>query len=160
MTDPTQWTDVIASRYHHKRTRIGNYKGAPFVTGSRQPDNKHTEKLHKMGGVLSWEKLEDYPYGTIPFGAGISGYATVSTPTAVYILGGYEHFNIPQHPLLMNAKYENDKWERLATDLDSKRHGHSAVWLEDELFVIGGQQTKLVFYLTDCAVSSPNFNWG
>ena len=60
----------------------------------------------------------------------------------------------------MNAKYENDKWERLATDLDSKRHGHSAVWLEDELFVIGGQQTKLVFYVTDCAVSSPYFNLG
>ena len=91
MNDSSQWKSVAASRYHHAHARIANYKGAPFTTGSLgkrgSPDHKHTEKLHKMGGVVSWEKLEDYPYGTIFFGGGISGYATASTPTAVYIIG-------------------------------------------------------------------------
>ena len=92
MNDSSQWKSVAASRYHHSRARIANYKGVPFTTGSYGTlgslDNKHTEKLHRMGGVISWEKLEDYPYGTIfgP-GGGISGYATVSTPTAVIIIG-------------------------------------------------------------------------
>ena len=142
VNDPAEWTYIAESRYHHKRARLANYKGAPFATGSRSPDNKHTEKLHVMGGVLSWEKLEDYPYGTIFFGAGITGYATVSTPTAVYIIGGYEHFSFQMHPLAINAKYENDAWEQLGTKLDSRRHGHSAIQLEDEIFVIGGHQTK------------------
>ena len=101
-----------------------------------------------MGGVLSWEKIEDYPYGTIFFGAGITGYATVSTPTAVYIIGGYEHFSFQMHPLAINAKYENDAWTQLGVKLDSRRHGHSAIWLEDEIFVIGGHQTKLVNFLS------------
>ena len=144
VNDPSEWFYIAESRYHHKRARLANYKGAPFAVGSRSPDNKHTEKLHKMGGVLSWEKLEDYPYGTIFFGAGITGYATVSTPTAVFIIGGYEHFSFQMHPLAIIAKYENDAWEKLGTKLDSKRHGHSAIWLEDEIFVIGGHQTKFV----------------
>ena len=142
VNDPAEWTYIAESRYHHKRARLVSYKGAPFATGSRQPDNKHTELLHKMGGVLSWEKLEDYPYGTIFFGAGITGYATVSSPTAVYIIGGYEHFSFQMHPLSTIAKYENDAWTQLGTKLDSRRHGHSAIWLEDEIFVIGGHQTK------------------
>ena len=146
VNDPSEWTYIAESRYHHKRARLANYKGAPFATGSRSPDNKHTEKLHVMGGVLSWEKLEDYPYGTIFFGAGITGYATISTPTAVYIIGGYEHFSFQMHPLSIIAKYENDAWAQLGTKLDSRRHGHSAISLEDEIFIIGGHQTKFVIF--------------
>merc|ERR1712142_830279 len=42
ITDPEQWTELASSRYHHKRARLGHYKGQPFITGSRSSDNKHT----------------------------------------------------------------------------------------------------------------------
>ena len=45
------------------------------------------------------------------------------------------------------AKYENDSWTKLGGPtggLTSTRYGHNAIWLDDELFIIGGHQTRLV----------------
>ena len=136
MTEASQWKPVAESRYHHNRVRIANYKGQPFVTGSYSPDHKHTEVLRNG----AWEKLPDYAYGTIFFGAGISGWAHTNSETAVYIIGGYEHFGMGQqmHPLAYIAKFENDSWEKLNTKLNHRRYGHSAIWLENELMIIGG----------------------
>ena len=98
--------------------------------------SKYTEVLQNG----AWEKLPDYAYGTIFFGAGISGWAHTSSETAVYIIGGYEHFGMGQqmHPLAYIAKFENDSWEKLNTKLNHRRYGHSAIWLENELMIIGG----------------------
>ena len=57
-------------------------------------------------------------------------------------IGGYEHAGIQQHALSTNAKYENDVWSKFNAKLSSNRHGHSAIWLEDEIFVIGGHAAR------------------
>lgn len=137
----SQWKVIPESRYHHNRVRLANYKGQPFVTGSYSPDHKHTEVLQQSpNGALTWEKYPDYSFGTIFFGAGISGYASTHSSTAVYIIGGYEHFGLGQqmHPLNYIAKFENDAWEKLGTKLNHRRDGHNAIWLENELMIIGG----------------------
>ena len=148
ITNMAEWKAIVESRYHHKKSRLANYKGKPFITGSRgtgTADNKHTELLQKMAGTLSWASLRDYPYGTYFGGSGISGYATASTASAAYILGGYEHATASGHALNVIAKYENDSWSRVggpAGGLLATRYGHNAIWLEDELLIIGGHQTK------------------
>ena len=130
---------VADSRYSHARGRLANYKGQAFTTGSYSPDHKHSEVLQQHpNGVLTWEKMPDYPYGTIFFGAGISGYAMTHSATAAYFIGGFEHFQFQMHPLALIAKFENDNWEKLETKLNHKKHGHNAIWLEDELMIIGG----------------------
>ena len=147
ITNMAEWKGIVESRYHHKKSRLANYKGKPFIVGSRgagTAENKHTELLQKMAGTLSWAALRDYPYGTY-FGGGISAYATASTASAAYILGGYEHATPNGHALSTVAKYENDSWSRVGGPtggLLASRYGHNAIWLEDELFVIGGHQTK------------------
>ena len=139
MTDASNWKVIADSRYRHARARLANYKGQAFTTGSYSPDHKHTELLQQHpNGVLTWEKLPDYPFGTIFFGAGISGYAMTHSATAVYLIGGFEHFQFQMHPLALIAKFENDDWEKLETKLAHKKHGHNAIWLEDELMIIGG----------------------
>ena len=147
ITNMAEWTAVVESRHHHKKSRLANYKGKPFIVGSRgtgTADNKHTELLQKMAGTLSWAGLRDYPYGTY-FGGSISGYATASTASAAYILGGFEHATATGHALDIIAKYENDSWSKVGGPtggLLAKRYGHNAIWMEEELFVIGGHQTK------------------
>ena len=158
ITDGVNWTPVAETRYHHKNSRLANYKvsfqltqpptqpptlfqGKPFIVGSRgYNDNKHTEVLENG----AWTKLRDYPYGSYVQG-GISAYATASTPTAAYIIGGYEHTIGSGLALKTIAKYENDAWANVGGPtggLGGKRYGHNAIWLDDELFVVGGHQTR------------------
>ena len=89
--------------------------------------------------------MRDYPYGSYVQG-GISAYATASTATAVYIIGGYEHaIGVGGSALKTIAKYENDSWTKIGGPtggLTATRYGHNAIWFDSELFVIGGHETK------------------
>ena len=59
------------------------------------------------------------------------------------------------------TKFENNAWEKLDTKLASKRHGHNAIWLEDELMIIGGQSmAKFLVYLCNYPLElSPRVSW-
>ena len=162
ITDGVNWKPVAETRYHHKNSRLATYKvgfqptqfqnemrhdysksfqGKPFIVGSRgYNDNKHTEVFENS----AWTKLRDYPYGSYLQG-GISAYATASTATAAYIIGGYEHTIASGLALKIVAKYENDSWTKVGGPtggLAATRYGHNAIWLDNELFIIGGHQTK------------------
>jgi len=142
ITDGSQWKSITATRYHHRQSRLATYKGKPFIVGSRgNNDHKHTELLENG----AWIKLRDYPYGSYLQG-GISAYATASTATAAYIIGGKEHaIGVGDKPVKTFAKYENDVWTNIGgpnNGLSAARYGHNAIWLDDEVFIIGGHQTK------------------
>ena len=168
ITDGAEWKSIAQTRYHHNKSRLATYKvsfspvkprnfsivstakartyslfqGKPFIVGSRGlNDNKHTEAFENS----AWTKLRDYPYGAYLQG-GISAYATASTKTAAYIIGGFEHaIGVSGSAMRTVAKYENDTWTKLGGPtggLTSTRYGHNAIWAEDELFIIGGHQTK------------------
>ena len=64
----------------------------------------------------------------------IYGYATASTDTAAYILGGIDDHD---KRLSTIAEYRNDKWTKYS-DLRSKRYRASTLFLNGEFIIIGG----------------------
>ena len=64
----------------------------------------------------------------------ISGYATASTDSAAYIIGGYDGNNY----LSTIAKYKNNKWLKIG-DLNEKKYRLSAIFHNGENFIVGGR---------------------
>ena len=64
----------------------------------------------------------------------IYGYATASTDIAAYILGGHDDND---NAVSTIAEYRNDKWTKYG-DLRSKRYRASAIFLNGEHLIIGG----------------------
>ena len=73
-------------------------------------------------------------------------YATASTSSAAYILGGYFENWVPKKggrfEKVRNyystiAEYKNNKWSKFG-DLQKKRYGHSAIFFNEETIIVGG----------------------
>ena len=71
----------------------------------------------------------------------LSYYATVTTSQGALIIGGYCFSCTPYGPVATVASYNEDGWKKL-DDLQSTREGHRAIVNGDEVFVIGGYETK------------------
>ena len=63
----------------------------------------------------------------------ISYYATASTDSAAYIIGGYDGSNY----VSTIAQYKNNKWLKIG-DLNEKKSGLSAIFHKGENFIVGG----------------------
>ena len=63
----------------------------------------------------------------------IYGYATASTDSAAYIIGGYDGWNYDS----TIAEYKNNKWRKFG-DLTKKRGGSSAIFYNGEYIIVGG----------------------
>ena len=63
----------------------------------------------------------------------ISRYATASTYSAAYIIGGYDvHYRISTI-----AQYKNNKWLKIG-DLKEEKYCLSAIFHDGEYFIVGG----------------------
>ena len=59
-------------------------------------------------------------------------YATASTDSAAYIIGGYGGGYVSTI-----AEYKNNKWRKFG-DLTKKRHSSSAIFYNGEYIIVGG----------------------
>ena len=75
-----------------------------------------------------------YCFNPLCFILRISYYATSSTESSVYIIGGFTNspYNIP-----IIAQYKNDEWYNVG-NLKQTRHGHGAITSGSLTMVIGG----------------------
>ena len=64
----------------------------------------------------------------------IYGYATASTESAAYIIGGNSEHN---EGMSIIAEYRDNKWNRYG-DMRTKRYRASAILLNGEHIIIGG----------------------
>ena len=62
----------------------------------------------------------------------ICSYATASTDSAAYIIGGYGDDHVSTI-----AEYKNNKWRKFG-DLTKKRNYSSAIFYNGEFIVVGG----------------------
>ena len=60
-------------------------------------------------------------------------YATASTDSAAYIIGGYDGWNY----ISTIAEYKNNKWRKFG-DLTKKRGYSSAIFFNGEYIIVGG----------------------
>ena len=63
--DGEQYRLLPSSNHPHHDSRLANYKGMPFVTGSEGPDNARTEILVHIPDTdngFIWTQVADYPY--------------------------------------------------------------------------------------------------
>ena len=60
-------------------------------------------------------------------------YATASTDSAAYIIGGYGYYGYAS----TIAEYKNNKWRKFG-DLTKKRSGSSAIFYNGEYIIVGG----------------------
>ena len=63
----------------------------------------------------------------------IYGYATASTDSAAYIIGGYSYPNY----VSTIGEYKNNKWRKFG-DLTKKRGYSSAIFYNGEYIIVGG----------------------
>ena len=63
----------------------------------------------------------------------ISGYATASTDSAAYIIGGYYDWSY----FSTIAEYKNNKWRKFG-DLSKARSSSSAIFHNEEYIIVGG----------------------
>ena len=66
----------------------------------------------------------------------ISQYATASTDSAAYIIGGFDDSNY----LSTIAQYKNNKWLKIG-DLNEKKSYLSAIFHNGEYFIVGGESS-------------------
>ena len=64
----------------------------------------------------------------------IYSYATASTDSAAYIIGGYGDGSGYVSTI---AEYKNNKWRKFG-DLTKKRYGSSAIFYNGEYIIVGG----------------------
>ena len=64
----------------------------------------------------------------------IYGYATASTDSAAYIIGGYEY---GYGYISTIAQFKNNKWLKIG-DLNEKKSDLSAIFHNGECFIVGG----------------------
>ena len=69
----------------------------------------------------------------------ISDYATASTDSAAYILGGWiGKDNWPNSRTSITAEYKNNEWRNIG-NLNEIKSCHSAIFYNGEYFIVGGQ---------------------
>ena len=71
----------------------------------------------------------------------IWGYATASTDTAAYIIGGYGGGYISTI-----AQFKNNKWLKIG-DLNEKKSLLSAIFRDGEYLIVGGYNKGRLVYL-------------
>ena len=72
----------------------------------------------------------------------ISDYATASTDSAAYILGGWIGTDIADHwKTSIIAEYKNNEWRNVG-NLNEIKSSHSAIFHNGEYFIVGGQAQK------------------
>ena len=71
----------------------------------------------------------------------ISDYATASTDSAAYIIGGYGGGYISTI-----AQFKNNKWLKIG-DLNEKKHYLSAIFRDGEYLIVGGNTSGRLVYL-------------
>ena len=71
----------------------------------------------------------------------ISHYATASTDSAAYIIGGYDGRYVSTI-----AQFKNNKWLKIG-DLNEKKRGLSAIFRDGEYLIVGGFTDRRLVYL-------------
>ena len=66
----------------------------------------------------------------------ISYYATASTDSAAYIIGGYDSFDDERVSTI--AQFKNNKWLKIG-DLNEKKNSLSAIFHDGEYLIVGGE---------------------
>ena len=116
--EPSESTSFI-----HDGVKMTEYENEPFIIGDYSHDQ--VEFMH-----LSHEKW----YTARPFHRGrIFGYAAVTRPGKVFILGGCCHDNWSQISL-----FENDEWSPYG-NLNHGRINFMAVTYGTDVMIIGGR---------------------
>ena len=64
-------------------------------------------------------------------------YATASTDSAAYIIGGDSGYGWSPEYVSTIAEYKNNKWRKFG-DLTKKRRGSSAIFFNGEYIIVGG----------------------
>ena len=65
----------------------------------------------------------------------ITGYSTVSTDDAAFIIGGSRSEGWPNNDAI--AEFRNDQWQYLGT-LRTGRHDHGSITIGTDTLIIGG----------------------
>ena len=69
----------------------------------------------------------------------ITGYATASTDTAAYIIGGYGGYRGYSGTYISTiAQFKNNKWLKIG-DLNEKKSDLSAIFRDGEYLIVGGE---------------------
>ena len=68
----------------------------------------------------------------------IWGYATASTDSAAYIIGGRTYDGSELKYVSTIAEYKNNKWRKFG-DLTKKRRSSSAIFFNGEYIIVGGE---------------------
>ena len=72
----------------------------------------------------------------------ISHYATASTDSAAYIIGGYNSDGNTYFLVSTIAQYKNNEWLKIG-DLNEKKRDHSAILYNGEYLIVGGSAAYL-----------------
>jgi len=133
--------EAPSSIYAHAETHaLGNYRGSPFVTGCMYenigcPIGNAATEIFNIDS-MSWFETTPYPFTPAGQNPMISLYATASTPTAVYVIGGATD-TILDSALNTIAKFEDGHWSK-AGELIQPRFGHSVITSGNTAFIVGG----------------------
>lgn len=104
-----------------------DYQSEPFIVGDY--NHNQVEFMHKSH--YRWYTATVYPFQNKIF-----GYAVVSRPGKVFILGG-----CCSQDLSAIALYENDQWSKIG-DLIQGRINHFVISYGTDLMIIGGSSTN------------------
>ena len=67
--------------------------------------------------------------------------AIVSFPDKVFHFGGYDQIKRTQIDIV--ASFENGSWKKIRNLLQPRAYGHNAIRIENDVFIIGGQDYNL-----------------
>ena len=118
-----------STSYIHDGVKMTEYENEPFIIG----DYKHNQVEFMHSSHEKWYTAHPFPRPNLEY-QGIFGYATVSRPGKVFLLGGCCDDNWSQIAL-----FENDEWN---TDYGRLKHGRinfMTITYGTDVMIIGGR---------------------
>ena len=103
------------------------------AVGSNDPNNKRGEKLEEG----KWSETHEAPVDTL-----FIGYAVIFHAGNFYYFGGWFDRSLEKWILRLNAA--TWKWSKVGY-LNSARHGHGVILVENTFMVIGGLRKNTSF---------------
>ena len=116
-------TRSVSTSYIHDGVTLTEYENEPFIVGDF--NHNKIEFMHLFH--KKWYNAEPYPYQ-----ARLFGYAPVSRPGKVFILGG-----CCDHKWSLVSLFENHRWSKIG-NLKQGRMNMLLIAYQTDVMVIGG----------------------
>ena len=134
--DGQKYEDSVSSNREHYYSRLGNYKGEPFVVGDLYDADNPVEIMKNKNEIFEWKRVQDFP-----FADRLRAYSIISTPSSVIIFGGLSSSGDQDLVAQYSQVQGQDQWT-LIGNLEKARRGHSAIYKDDIALIVGGYDGK------------------